>query len=199
MKINKMKILVNSITIFRLISTFALISILNKVSSMTFLILISILFSTDFLDGALARKYEVQSFFGSWLDTIADKTLNIIIMLPLLKVSKLYYIIIATEVIILFINVIAVINKKMIQTLKVGKLKMWFIYIVVILGYISLFKSIPKCIINYSLYFTIILETCVIISYLYYELLGKNTSTFKFDKNRIMYCLFDTDYYKENK
>ena len=43
---------------------------------------------TDFIDGKLARKYKVQTIYGSNMDTIADKALSIGLIILLLQKNK---------------------------------------------------------------------------------------------------------------
>ena len=71
-----MKLLVNLITASRLLFTVILMIIYKSIPNYWFLILIAIIFSTDFIDGKLARKFHVETFFGSLMDTMADKILN---------------------------------------------------------------------------------------------------------------------------
>lgn len=43
---------------------------------------------TDFFDGYLARRYEVQSNFGRWLDPVADKLLVVTAIIMLVHFNK---------------------------------------------------------------------------------------------------------------
>ena len=80
-----MKILVNVITTFRFLYTMILPILKGRISRLAFIINIALLFLTDFIDGALARKFKVQTLYGSVMDTIADKTLSIILIVLLIK------------------------------------------------------------------------------------------------------------------
>ena len=66
------KIFVNTLTVFRCIFTSAMPFLIDKVSNITFLIIIAALFFTDCLDGFISRTCKVQTLFGSMMDTIAD-------------------------------------------------------------------------------------------------------------------------------
>ena len=83
----------------------------------------------------------------------------------------------------------------------IGKIKMWFLAISVILGYLYIFKSLPLFITNISFVLTIIIELYVIIEYYLYL---KNQDSKKKTKKKItnykklIYILFSTKYYEEN-
>lgn len=67
---NKMKVFVNSLTISRIIGS--IIMCFLDVLSIPFYIVYTFSGLTDFLDGFLARKYNVVTKFGSNLDSVAD-------------------------------------------------------------------------------------------------------------------------------
>ena len=74
------KIFVNALTVSRLVFTFAMPFLFNKISSTAFIWIIIALYTTDWFDGFLSRKFGVQTLFGSIMDTIADKVLCIILI-----------------------------------------------------------------------------------------------------------------------
>ena len=82
---NSIKFFVNLLTTLRFLSIIVLIIIFKKVSHRLFILTISLLFLTDFIDGKLARKYKVQTIYGSNMDTIADKALSIGLIILLLQ------------------------------------------------------------------------------------------------------------------
>lgn len=65
-------ILVNSITLYRLFASFALLYfiVINDLTVFKWMLLVS--FFTDAIDGFLARKFKVTSIMGSKFDSIAD-------------------------------------------------------------------------------------------------------------------------------
>ena len=66
------KIIPSAISSLRIILSFALFySFLNEMRVLSIIIFITALF-TDYLDGLLARKFEVTSNYGAYLDTAAD-------------------------------------------------------------------------------------------------------------------------------
>ena len=98
-----MKIFVNLITTFRFLYTLILPLLEQKISNRAFLINIIILFLTDSIDGFLARKFNVQTLYGSMMDTIADKGLSIILMILLVSRMKMLSIVLILEIFIIHI------------------------------------------------------------------------------------------------
>ena len=64
---------VNLITMLRVIGTILLIPIYHVYGSLTTGIFSLICNLTDILDGTLARKWKVSTFFGSLFDSASDK------------------------------------------------------------------------------------------------------------------------------
>ena len=65
-------IIVNSITLYRLIASFALLYFIIQNNLTVFKWLLVVSFFTDAIDGFLARKFKVTSILGSKFDSIAD-------------------------------------------------------------------------------------------------------------------------------
>lgn len=195
-----MKLITNLITTSRIFLTIILMCLYNNISNYLFLILIAGIFSTDFIDGKLARKYHVETFYGSLMDTAADKVLNVALILPLLAITNLFWILLGCEVAILVINTIGTIKGKKTRTLFLGKVKMWFVFLSIILGYANVFNYISKIYVIISLLVTILCELIVIIDYIIFLLKQrKNPSPFKVKNiNDLIYFLFNTEYYKES-
>ena len=78
-----MKIFVNSLTMLRMLATILLPILWIFLDPIYMLIFVVIILSTDFFDGMLARKFNVQTLFGSLADQFADKSFGIIILLIL--------------------------------------------------------------------------------------------------------------------
>ena len=134
-----MKLLTNLITTSRVLFTIVLMCLYKSIPNYLFLILIAVIFFTDFIDGKLARGFHVETFYGSLMDTIADKVLNIALLLPLIAISKWFIVLLSLEVTILLVNTIGTIHGKKTRSLFLGKVKMWFIFFTIILGYAYLF------------------------------------------------------------
>lgn len=199
MKFKKiMKIFVNLITTCRLIFSVILGFLYLKISKCNFLLIIITLFFTDFIDGFLARKFEVQSYYGSIMDTIADKTLNIVVLLPLLSSNKIAIIVLIEEILIALINVYGKFKGKHTRSNVYGKIKMWFLAISVIFGYLYIFKQIPLIIVTICFILTILIEFIVILEYYFYLKKQKSVNKTIINYKEFLYVLFNTDYYKKN-
>ena len=98
------KVIVNIITGMRTIGTAAMLPIFINFGYLGAGISAILLFLTDFIDGYLARKLKVQSFFGSLLDGLSDKALGIICLLILSFSNPLFLTVILSELLILIIN-----------------------------------------------------------------------------------------------
>lgn len=194
-----MKIFVNLLTTIRFAYTLILPLLKAKISNKAFLINIVILFFTDSLDGALARKFKVQTLYGSIMDTVADKALSIVLLLMLL-VNKLdiLSLVLLCEIIISIPNVIGIIASKKTGSSLLGKVKMWLLSITIVLSYFNYFEIIDYNIVLFSSIVTIILQVFVIFGYIKSLLKQKEV---KIERKPIKnledlkYILFDTEYY----
>lgn len=98
------KILVNLITFVRSLGSIAIIPVYATLGSFAAGLATIGFFATDFIDGFLARKLHVQSFFGSLLDGLSDKAFGIVCLLLLSTVNPIFLSIIALEIGILAVN-----------------------------------------------------------------------------------------------
>lgn len=98
------KVLVNLITFIRSLGTIAIVPIYTMCGTFTTALAAIGFFATDFIDGMLARKLHVQSFFGSLLDGLSDKAFGIVCLLLLSTLNPIFLAIIAAEIGILAIN-----------------------------------------------------------------------------------------------
>jgi phosphatidylglycerophosphate synthase len=192
-----MKIFVNLITTIRFIYSLFLPFLKSKISNVAFICNIVLIFLTDFIDGKLARKYNVQTLFGSIMDTIADKTLSIILILSILKDVNSLLPILIFEFIIATINTIGWVSGKNTKVNMIGKLKMWLLGTTIVIGYMNYFGIISYNIVKYLSFITCIIQICVIIKYI--SSLAKQKSIIKRAKinsfEELKYILFDTEYY----
>lgn len=194
-----MKIFVNSITTFRFLYTLFLPILRDKVSGTFFIINIVLLFLTDSIDGTLARKYNVQTIYGSGMDTIADKTLSIVLLFMLSEKIPILSFVLILEVIIFLISISAIFCNKKIKVGLCGKIKMWFLAATIVLSYMNYFG-----IINYSIVLgigllTIILQLLTMFDYIIGILIkSENKLDVPKIKNlkELTNILFDTEYYK---
>lgn len=193
-----MKIFVNIITTMRFIYTLALPVLKVKVSKLAFIINIGILFITDSIDGILARKFKVQTLYGSMMDTIADKSLCIMLLLLLVGNLQILAPVLIGEVIIALINIVATIKGKKTKSSMMGKTKMWLISITIVLSYMYYFNVCNYYIWVASLVLTTAMQIATIINYIFrISKQENNTSQIYKTKNweELKYILFDSDYY----
>jgi len=193
-----MKILVNSITTIRFVYTLLLPLLVNNISSTAFIINIALLFSTDAIDGFLARKYKVQTLYGSMMDTIADKALSVILLIILINKINIVSMMLILELAIALINTIAYIKGKKPESSIFGKIKMWLISMTIMLGYLCHFDIINNSLVIAGTIITTTTQILVAIDYIKKMIkqkvknkpvyAAKNLKEFK-------YMLFDTDYY----
>jgi len=105
-----------------------------SIASFIIFIIFSIASFTDFLDGYIARKYNLVTDFGKFVDPLADKmlvvsTLIVIFNLSLLTGYKVVLFLIAVILIIVReffvsgIRMVAASNNKVIQASNMGKIK----------------------------------------------------------------------------
>ena len=215
-------ILVNAITITRLIGAFILPFIYHYYGASIVSIFIICLFLTDTIDGFLARKLKISTFFGSLIDGVSDKLLNFISFLILGFINIFMFAPLIIEISIFYTMYSTYRYGGNIQSSKIGKTKTIILDIGVILSFmlisLPLFKSksrvIDFLIINTNIIITfisfIILVSCLITLFDYMKKNNKareNPKSFKIkneNKKRkpiklIMKQLFDTDYYSKHK
>ncbi len=216
-----MKIVVNTLTLLRLVATFFLPVLWRFCSSISVLGIVAIILLTDFFDGFLSRRFHVQSLFGSLADAISDKLFGIAIVLMIALNYPIFYFIVGMEILIALINVVAAFLGAKTQSSIIGKSKMWILGLATLCGIIAVFKTDMinslnvEWIISLLEFFTlnedIILiavvgvtvgaEIIVAIDYainLYKNKKGRIKFDFK-DSESIKKVLFDTEYYLNNR
>ena len=120
----------NYLTFFRIFTVIPIILLLyvdNRICSLIAGILFSIAFITDFFDGYIARKYNLITNIGKFIDPLADKLLVLasLIMLVHLKRVEPYIaiIILSREFVITGLRAIAASEGVVIQASNLGKTK----------------------------------------------------------------------------
>lgn len=119
-------------------------------------ILTGSLLLTDLFDGKLARKWNVQSKLGADLDAVGDKIMFLGMALPIIASNPLILINVLLEGAISYINVLGRLQDMDTKTVYSGKLKTWFLSLLLLIGYITQFFSVPKTILD-----VIMAITCV--------------------------------------
>ena len=134
MKSNTKKfILVNSITALRFLGSLLLIPLYLKYGPIFLAIYIILFFSTDWIDGLLARTFKISTFFGAIFDSISDKLFDIIILLILISISKIMIIPLVLELSIFFVNTNSALKGNMTESTKIGKAKTFIVALCIIL------------------------------------------------------------------
>ncbi len=121
---------------------------------------------TDCFDGYIARKFNVQSEFGAKLDAVSDKFFAIGLLITLSIKFPILLISLILEIIISMINLYLHFKYKKTKSLLIGKIKTWFLFLNVIMGFISCFNSNFILIMNIILIITITLQIISIIFYI---------------------------------
>ena len=133
----KKKIMVNMITTLRGIGGILLVPIFNIYGSIPAAIWFISFMATDWIDGYLARKYEVSSFFGALMDGMFDKLFGIISFLLLASISPNYMIPLLFEAGILSYGLYSASKGNNVKSTIVGKTKMWFLAVSVLIGLLN--------------------------------------------------------------
>ncbi|MDE5631138.1 MAG: CDP-alcohol phosphatidyltransferase family protein [Bacilli bacterium] len=214
-----MKKFVNLLTILRIIATLILPVIWHIFDSWTILIFVSIILLTDFFDGFLARTFHVQSLFGSVADSVADKVFGIVILLIVAAIFPVYYVLVIFECVIASINIYAALRGATTKSTFLGKFKMWLLGLSTVFGLIIMFESslvsYDISLINLvienkdvllvsSVLVTSGSELMVVLDYSRHIIkeLRREKPQFKYrfkDDERLMYVLFDTEYFLSHK
>jgi CDP-diacylglycerol--glycerol-3-phosphate 3-phosphatidyltransferase len=145
----------NILTIFRILTVpFFVVTIFgtSSLSGLLTLVIFSVASLTDYFDGYIARKWGVQSRFGTFLDPLADKILTGAAFIsfafhPFIFVPFwLVIIILLREVTLTFFRIAALNKRKPIKTEYVGKIKTAFqiFSILCILGLLFLIKILSS-------------------------------------------------------
>lgn len=133
----KKKIMVNMITALRGIGGILLVPIFSIYGSIPATVWFISFMATDWIDGYLARKYEVSSFFGALLDGMFDKLFGIISFLLLASISPSYMIPLLFEAGILGYGLYSASKGNNVKSTIIGKAKMWFLAGSVLLGLLN--------------------------------------------------------------
>lgn len=197
-----MKIVVNLITTFRFLGALSLFYLKSRISSKMFIASIVLIFLTDSIDGNLARKFKVQTMYGSVMDAVADKALCITLIILSVGTIEAFTSILIGEIVISLINIIFKIMGRNPKSRRMGKIKMWAISVTLVLGYLNYFGILNyMSIVNFACTITFILQILTIIDYIQYlrqkETIQQNKKKIK-SLDDLWYVLFNTDYYLDS-
>ncbi len=190
------KTFVNILTTSRFLCSFFLPWIYQNTSHVVFLGMIVLLFLTDTLDGFLARRCKVQSFYGALMDTIADKVLNIILLVILLPKCPILWSVLLGEILIFSINGFALWRGKQTRASIFGKTKMWLVAFSVIFGYLYQFDICDMSWVYSGTIIAFVSQMITMIDYLKTLQVQKKVNMPKVDWQTFW---FNTDFYLKNK
>lgn len=129
-------LLVNLLTTIRIIGVFLLIPIFWNYGGIAAALLSVGCYFTDCLDGIIARKCKVSTFFGSVFDGCADKAFTCANLIVLFTITKFAIIPILFEISIILIQTFKFQKNMNVKSSTLGKLKTWVISLTVILLYL---------------------------------------------------------------
>ena len=116
-------LLVNLLTTLRIVGVFLLVPIYHRYGGVSAAKLSIGCYFTDLLDGVIARKCKVSTFFGSCYDGVADKAFTCANLLVLFTITKWAIVPILFEIAIIGIQTIKYQQNENVQSSKAGKLK----------------------------------------------------------------------------
>lgn len=122
-------IFVNLLTLLRIIGTLVLVPIYNVYGGIKVGIFSALCYLTDSLDGTLARKWKVSTFFGSLFDGISDKLLTIVNFIILYLITPYAIIPIIFEIITVILQLVKFNKNYNIKSNIIGKIKIWILAI----------------------------------------------------------------------
>lgn len=143
------QILVNLITAIRSLGTIAIIPIFASCGALATGLAAMGFFLTDFIDGFLARKLNVQSFFGSLLDALSDKAFGIVCLVLLSTLNPIFLAIIGLELGIFAINYKNAQNNKNVKSSNAGKAKTLLLAATVVGSFFCYAAPTIKEVLNY--------------------------------------------------
>ena len=129
------------------------------------IILASLALSTDFFDGKIARKYNIQSDFGADLDAVCDKIVFLGLSLPLVLTNIGILINLFFEGLIAYVNIKGRMNGKDTSTIFAGKVKTWILSITLIAGYLTSILGLPIEIFTSLIAVSTLSQSCVLVKY----------------------------------
>ena len=215
-------IVINTLTILRLIGAFILPFIYKNYGSSVVSAVVILLFLTDAIDGFLARKLNASTYFGCIMDAASDKLLNAISFIILGLSYNIMFTPVVIEIAILYTVYSTYRYGGNVQSSYTGKVKTAIVDIVVVLSFLILSLPLLKSnssYINYVIsntegltyifaFIMIISELIALIDYMnknHEARINPKAMEIKYEeKNRkpwklIKKQLFDTNYYLEHK
>ena len=165
----------NKLTMFRVILIpffvfFVLSGLFGRAGDIIGLVIFIVASLTDMLDGKIARKYNLVTNFGKFMDPLADKLLVCSAMICLIAIDRLaawiVIIIIAREFIISGFRLIAVDNGVVIAASMWGKVKTVVQMVMIILLLLHLPFTAFQVLEQISIWLALVLTVVSLVDYL---------------------------------
>ena len=163
---NIKKMIPNILTSARLV-VIPFIILLGLKNKYEYLAIVGIIVSlTDFFDGLLARRWNVCSEFGARLDSAGDKLLAISLLIVLILKNNMFIYMLVLEILIAIVNIIGFYKTRTSNSLFIGKVKTWGVYISLILGVINLLYSEFNRVLVALIIITVVLQVITLFMYI---------------------------------
>lgn len=143
------KILVNLVTFIRSLGSIAIVPVYLLSGAFTAGLATIGFFATDFIDGFLARKLHVESFFGCLLDALSDKAFGIVCLLLLSTVNPIFLAVIGVELGIFAINYKSLQNGNNVHSSMIGKAKTFLLAGTIVGSFFAYGAPTLKEVLNY--------------------------------------------------
>lgn len=160
-----MKHIPNILTSLRIISVPFIVYLFIANHIWITILLIILMAVTDLLDGFIARKFNAVSELGAKLDAVCDKVFSAGLILTIATKFHNLFIILALEFIITVINLFFYSKIRKSKTLFIGKVKTWFLFATVTVGFIVYFHDVMT-LLNIFIIMTSILQVICIFAYI---------------------------------
>lgn len=142
--------IVNLITFSRILGSIILPIIYFTKGIESLAVFVIILFLTDMIDGKLSRYWKVESFLGSFMDSISDKLFAFVMLGVLSYEYPIMLIVLALEFVIFVINTLAFSENKNVQSSKMGKVKTVILDVCVSILFVYSARTIYEKFITYK-------------------------------------------------
>lgn len=168
------KMIPNILTVSRLLVTPLVIYLGVNRQTLALIILAIFIALTDFLDGKLARHWNVSSDLGSKLDAIGDKCLAFSLLAILIFDNHYFFYVLVLEGLIALFNIYTFYKNKIVSSLLIGKIKTWVIFITIILGFVNILLKNINIPVNFFVILTALFQIASLLQYINAYTVNKN-------------------------
>ncbi len=196
------KYIPNILTISRILATPLILYFGIQKQFLLLIVIGGLIAFTDFLDGKLARLWKVKSELGAKLDAIADKCFALSLLAILIYYNHYFFYVLVLEGLISLFNIYVFYKYKVVQSLMIGKIKTWVIFITILLGFanILLDGKLPITIfVNITAIFQIASLIQYVNSYVVLKSQKKNDQLLNKEYLRIVKPILDNKEFKKRK